>query len=57
MKKEVEIYNSICMIMNDEVYRNLLVENAFNYLKNNYLDEIIVEKHISLYESILNERR
>lgn len=31
------------MIMNDEVYRNLLVENAFNYLKNNYLDEIIVE--------------
>ena len=57
VKKEVEIYNSICMIMNDEVYRNLLVENAFNYLKNNYLDEIIVEKHISLYESILNERR
>ena len=45
------------MIMNDEVYRTLLVENAFNYLKNNYLDEIIVEKHISLYESILNERR
>lgn len=53
VKSPESIWKAMKKIMTDTDFRISLIENSYQYLKNNYLDITIAQKHIELYNSYL----